>query len=172
MSSYGRMIQEQLIEAAQSVVKMRSGMANPLDVHKAACKAMKARLTFRFSKFDVNEDAIDISFRIETQGVQSKYELVYGNLYTFVLCDGLCVPYYKWIFTDNFWDKKSNVVYVKEGDKYFKRTFSGNRMNNLLPGIPDFGVNIHATKYIRSHHTTGRAIDMIIKEWSAGTQSI
>lgn len=73
----------------------------------------------------INLDAIVISCK-GFKGVNKKrVELAYGNLYSYVLADGIVIPYYDWTFEREFSCKLANGVRVKYNwnkDGTFQRT--------------------------------------------------
>lgn len=55
---------------------------------------------------DVDTEHLDIDFDLKPSPDitidLASVTILYGNLYTFVLCQCVCVPYYEWIYEDIF----------------------------------------------------------------------
>ena len=73
---------------------------------------------------NINSDAVDLGYKIKPTDFTSKLtteeiNLVYGNLYTFVLVAGLCIPYCDWIYETEYVDKRTGTI--------FKQTYANKR---------------------------------------------
>lgn len=61
----------------------------------------------------INLEAIDVWWKKTDK--DDKAELVWGNLYTFVLVSGIYIPYYDWIYEEEYRCDERGLMYFKGG---------------------------------------------------------
>jgi len=119
------------------VAKPSSGLKSELemsaislwgDVDLPYVHVVKEMLIGLFGSERLNLDVIETRL-IDVSG--GGYDLAYGNLYTYVLMQGICVPYYEWIYSFAYYDSGQNMVYLFDGE-----TGRGQKMIGRTPNDP------------------------------------
>ena len=154
-------IEERMKVVGENTIKHSKFPGWSQDLSKEIREALKEHLcfTYRHEKCAINPDAIEIDFLYDDgdDPIRKKIKLVYKNLYTFVLVQGICVPYYKWTFTDEFIDHKNGYHFKRFGDKYIKHQI------NKKPKEPDDDNSTYSMMANKSMHFQGQALDFHFK---------
>ena len=102
------------IELEQRILELLSNQVG--ETHVTRLDLIKEFLISIYGEEKINLDAIDAKLQIASneKTFENTCTLSYGNLYTYVLLNNICIPYYEWIYDSHYFGNEY-VYTLNEG---------------------------------------------------------